>query len=384
MAKVRKDPKGVKLRTGESWREKDKLYRFRWKPLGHKVYEVSAKTLPELRRKEEEIKEEYYRKNPEPGTDLTVIQILDRWLETKSGIRQSSMKTCRSEIDVVRRSYIADKPAATLRKSDWKRFFNKMVDEGKAAAYIEVIYLRVNEAMNLAVEDELLSKNPVTGSAKEAVKDPRAQRAPKRALTLDEQRAAEVVFRSDPSDAVRALCLFMLYTGLRIGEARALLWADIDLDKKTLTVNKTVAGVGENIINPPKSKSGYRTIPLNSVAYSLLKDWRASHPGDGPVFRGPRGGMVRRKAANEFLVTMPALTDGACPAITPHILRHTYATRMVEAGMNAKALQSILGHSDISTTLNVYSNSSEDFERAEVGKAEDYLVLLAASPCDDE
>lgn len=169
--------------------------------------------------------------------------------------------------------------------------------------------------------------------------------------------------------ASAVLFKFLLATGLRIGEAIALRWDDIDLENGTVTVNKTLNG--QRDIVPPKTKSGYRTISIDKSTLLMMRLFKARSQQrvgmqDLPiVFWGrdinkPKHTVVERKKLRRILNELNLERRSL------HAFRHTHATMMVKAGMPPKELQYRMGHSDISITLGIYTHFSEEQEKKSV------------------
>lgn len=166
--------------------------------------------------------------------------------------------------------------------------------------------------------------------------------------------------------ASAVLFKFLLATGLRIGEAIALRWDDIDLENGTVTVNKTLNG--QRDVVPPKTKSGYRTISIDKSTLLMMRLFKARSQQrvgmqDLPiVFWGrdinkPKHTVVERKKLRRMLNELNLERRSL------HAFRHTHATMMVKAGMPPKELQYRMGHSDISITLGIYTHFSEEQEK---------------------
>ncbi len=147
-----------------------------------------------------------------------------------------------------------------------------------------------------------------------------------------------------------------LYCGLRRGEIAALKWEDIDLDAKEIHVNKSVYYLGETAqIKEPKTKSGTRFVPINDA---LLSDLKATKPKTGFVFGGKA--PYRRYELSKTLERFRQDNGISCGC---HQLRHTYATVLVENGIDVKLAQYILGHAQITTTMDIYAEIRESYRR---------------------
>lgn len=160
--------------------------------------------------------------------------------------------------------------------------------------------------------------------------------------------------------------LYLLaFTGMRCGEALALNWNDINFDESTLTIDETVTKDENNrpVLGPPKNNTSYRTITLDSETLNVLNEWKQTHGNGELLFTGSRSGKLMYPNMVDTWMTQIVTKfnkidenkDNPMRRITTHGLRHTFATLAQEAGINAKAVQEQLGHSSITTTLDIYT-----------------------------
>ena len=162
--------------------------------------------------------------------------------------------------------------------------------------------------------------------------------------------------------------LICLNTGLRIGEVCALRWENIDFESKKIHIEKTIERIyskEENktivIIDTPKSITSVRTIPINSKLYNILKQIRGKSKKTDFVLTGSREHYVEPR--NYQYHFKEILKRSKVKKYKFHTLRHTFATNCIEAGMDIKSLSEILGHADVSITLNIYVHSSDKAKR---------------------
>ena len=185
-------------------------------------------------------------------------------------------------------------------------------------------------------------------------------------LSKDEQRVLNQYLARTPGLTSLAI-LLSLYTGLRIGELCALQWKDIDLEKRILTVNKTIQRIQTSssekktklVITAPKSQSSVREIPLPECIVDILKQYR----GNNALFvlSASRKPVEPRTLQYRFA---KILNNADLPSVHFHSLRHAFATNCVAAGFDVKTLSEILGHSSVELTLNRYVHSSMDRKKA--------------------
>lgn len=151
--------------------------------------------------------------------------------------------------------------------------------------------------------------------------------------------------------------VFLLHTGLRMGELKGLLWEDVDMDKRFLHIKHNVPTT-KDVITTPKRKASIRRIPLDDVAFGIIEELSEDKNGKS-VFHTKNGGFISRNDTDRTLKTM-LKRAGIEKNPTLHDLRHTYASELIRNGVDMKTVSVVLGHSDISTTMNIYVHKSDE------------------------
>lgn len=151
---------------------------------------------------------------------------------------------------------------------------------------------------------------------------------------------------------------FILYTGLRIGEACALTWADIDFDTNTITINKSYSYLTKKITTT-KTSSGTRTIPLFENAREILLKLKKGKPHQR---------LFGNINSNSFSTTFRAICKSLNINSSPHSLRHTFASKCYEMGIDPKVVQGWLGHKSVNVTLDIYTQISQEKEQQQIQK----------------
>lgn len=200
--------------------------------------------------------------------------------------------------------------------------------------------------LDYAVVKEIIPLNPASG-----VTVPKRLPRSHRDMPSDEDLR---LIQENASNGIQGLLgAFILYTGCRGGEAYAVQQKDIDRTAKTLTVQKAVYYQGNKPkIKTPKTAAGVRTVPLPQVLLDLIPAGKPNSYIFSETGAEPLTDSQRRKGWNKFQQE----TGISC---TPHQLRHAYASLLYEAGIDEKTAQKLMGHSDISTTLNIYTHLRE-------------------------
>ena len=270
------------------------------------------------------------------SSNITLGDWLTKWLELyKIGkVKQSTLEQMQRYLKDVQP--IVGKKLNSLTSIELQSFLNGV----EAPRKREKIFEYLKDALTKAVKNKVLKDNPI-----EAVERPKVKKKKSRALTQDEERLfVEECARSNQGD----LLLLCLYQGLRLGEAVALTYDDVDFVNNTISITKSVDSCGE--LTTPKTETSVRVIPLFKRALVLFE-----RDGSGKVFK-----YNRKVYQNAMLKICKSI---GLKNISIHSLRHTFATRCAEAGIAAKVVQKWLGHSTIDMTMNVYTHVNNDFER---------------------
>ena len=250
-----------------------------------------------------------------------------------------------------------------------QKIFSDMADEGYKTTTIYQTRIALYNMLDFAKENDVIINNPCKKSVKSDMGQPSDK---KEALTIDVQRKFLEAARDQSYENQYR---FVLQTGLRTGELVGLKWDDIDFKNKTLTISRTMEyryKVGEWRIGPPKSESGYRTVPLTDEAIRILKAQKEKNskikviPMEwaDQVFLCRKGEPVKNSTYDTALFKI--CDTVGIKRFSMHVLRHTFATRCIEAGMMPKTLQKILGHSNIGITMNLYVHITEDEKHKEI------------------
>lgn len=238
-----------------------------------------------------------------------------------------------------------------LSETQCIHFLNNLVTKGLSAGSIRNIFNLLRKALDTAVRESLIEKNP----CKEILL-PRLLKKDVRSLTCKEQKQLEAIALKEKECSP---IIVALYTGMRIGELSGLRWKDIDFQEDTIYVRQTVARIsidGEQkktklIIHEPKTSTSYRKIPLASNLKAYLKDKRT----DTTFIFSRKGHLMEPRLINYRFKAIQ--NEAGLKGIHFHMLRHTFATRAIEEGVDVASLSKILGHSSIKMTLDTYTYS---------------------------
>jgi integrase len=340
------------------------------KRLQRVITEDPATGLPMNKARAKQVEREEITKRHRGTTidpDVTPFGVfLDRWLaETESTRAESTQYTWRS----IARSRIlpglGNIPLAQLSTLDLERYYRRQVDAGYAAGTIKIDRSVINGACVAAVRWQLLERNPATGAA-----FPKGAPVKERDVWTAEQSRH---FLTSCADSIWiALWRLLLDSAMRIGEALALAWTDLDMDSRSVAVRKTVAMTkhgSRTVQQRTKSPSGQRSIVLANATIEALRHHRVQQNMRrlelGPfwqatdlIFDRHDGGLLSENVARLHLARDIASTE--LPLLTPHSLRHTSLTLAVAAGEPLHAVMKKAGHSSITVTANRYSHYSRE------------------------
>ena len=229
---------------------------------------------------------------------------------------------------------------------------NKRTGKGLSPNFVKTILSIVQNSLKTA---HLVGYLPEYSANK--IKRPKPKEKQVECFSAWEQKKIEETALSAKKDKYRGIIL-CLYTGLRIGELLALTWNDIDFEKSILSVTKTCHDGNENgkhirIIDTPKTENSRRQIPLSKTLVKMLKEMKKKSKCEFVIADGEKPVFIRsyQRMFELFLKKLKLPHKGF------HSLRHTFATRALECGMDVKSLSEILGHKNAMITLNRYAHS---------------------------
>lgn len=374
-----KSLKGKELGVGISQRS-DKYYIGRYTDKNGKRIQ---KIFPKLQECRKWLADSQYmdkHSNLDFPRELTVNAWFEYWIDIKE--RTVKPNTVRNYTERYYKNIepiIGNKLLNELTMIHCQSIMNKMGDEGYKTSTIYQAKITLYNMLDYALQNDIILKNPCNKMVKYNVGKPSDK---KKALTLEQQsRFCNAIIGTSYEYQYR----FLLQTGLRTGEMVGLKWSDIDFDKRILTVERTMEyrhSTGEWRIGTPKSKSGHRTIPLTEEAILILKKQRMKNNSFSLIqmkwtdfiFLCKKGTPIKNST---YDTTLFKICDKAgLPRFSMHVLRHTFSTRCIEAGMTPKTLQTILGHSNISITMNLYVHTTEEQKRKEIDKIADALKAV--------
>lgn len=336
-----------------------------------KRYSVYGHTTEELLHKEAEKRKLLACGIVVDKSTITLEQYFSEFVnQRKNYIKGNSLHNYKSLYSNHIAPVLGSKKLIRIDRRECLNFQSQLKNNGLSYSLVNSVMNVLRIILNNAVTDELIIKNPITGI--KPLKDTKkvaATETKHRALTLEEQSKFMQQLKDNNAWYYELIAL-LLTTGLRVGEALALQWCDIDYKNRVLHVTKTQSNDinGKMTINTPKTATSKRDIPMNDTIVNLLKDqWKKYQLlltsgimiSDNRVFFTPYGLHPRNAQVNRDIIHArnQLVKQGvAIDYFTAHALRDTFATRYIEQGGTPQTLKTILGHSNLSMTMDLYAH----------------------------
>lgn len=367
----RKDSNGRVLQSGESQR-KDGIYQYRY-TYGGKRETVYAPNLNELRQKEKEIQALLGAGINYAAGTIDTIELVAKYINLRQGVRYSTRVGYQFVSNILKRETFCRKPIRDIPASEAKAWMKKLFyEDGYGYNTLTAIKGVVAPAFRMAYEEDVIKRNPFDFDLTVVVPN---NAKPRQALT-DQELIDWLDFVKNDSTYRKYYDEFivLLGTGLRVSEFCGLTLQDIDFDEMRIKVERQLARTrsGKFYVEKPKTKNGVRYIPMSPEVCESMQNIVQQRYSGGPeiIIDGVVGFLLldrshRPKVAlhieNELRWCMKKYQkrypNKKLPKITPRVLRHTFCTNMARNGMAIKNLQYLMGHSDVGTTLNIYTHS---------------------------
>ena len=335
-----------------------------------KYKNIYAKTIRELEEKAAAFKQELEKGIIVDDDGLTVAAWARKWLEVyKHGREYNTMESYNGTINTHIIPALGHYKLRDLKAHHIQEMINERAAAGLTRT-LELITGALNQMLKQAIKNEYIYKNAAAD-----IVLPKIDKPKKRSLT--EQEKAQVT-SADLDDKAKAFVFMLLYTGVRRGEALALTTNDIDLENKTIEINKNLIFVGNRpvIKNSPKTDAGNRIIPIPDVLYNLLIKYLPTLQNIF-IFPSAKNVPMSESAFRRFWEKIIIILNLPADDITPHIFRHTYATTLYYAGIDVKTAQYLLGHASIRITLDIYTHLEAENNSESAKKLNSYINKIA-------
>ena len=395
MSEVRRDNKGRKLFNGESQR-KDGKYEYKYQDAwGKRKTVYSWKLTPtdrvpagkrddiSLREKIKQIQKDLNSNITPDGGNFTVLELVEKYISQKTGVRHNTRSNYKFVVNVIKKEAFGQKRIDKIKVSDAKEWLIKMQQiDGRGYSSIHTIRGVVRPAFQMAVDDDLLVKNPFEFQLNTVVVNDSVTRE---AITRQQERDFLEFVKNDKHFCNYYDGIYILFkTGLRISEFVGLTKKNLDFENSRIIVDHQLQRTRDMkyIIEDTKTESGERMVPMTPGVKEAFQRILANRkdPKIEPMVDGYSGFLFLDKNARPMVALhwekyfqhirekYNKIYRVQMPKVTPHVCRHTFCSNMAKSGMNPKTLQYIMGHSDISVTLNVYTHLNYDDAEEEMQK----------------
>ena len=383
MSEKRRDNKGRILRTGESQRADGRyMYKYvnragetkvvySWKLVATDRVPKGKRDDLSLREKEREIQRDLEDGIDTKGKKMTLCELYAKKTAQRINVKKNTLAGRKYLMDALKQDKLGSRSIDSIKPSDAKEWAVRMKEKGYGFKTISNYKRSLKASFYMAIEDDYVRKNPFDFQLSEVIDDDSESR---QALSEEQEEKLlsflqyDAVYRKYYDDV-----LILLKTGLRKSELCGLTVQDLDFENHTLNINHQLLRNQEGYyIETPKTKCGIRKVPMSEEAgKAFQRVLKRKKTGKGIVIDGYRNFLFLNQkgmpmTACYYTSTLRNIVkkynkyhDEPLPKITPHILRHTFCTRLAQKNMNPKNLQYIMGHSSIMITLNLYAHASQ-------------------------
>lgn len=413
MSEKRRDSKNRILRNGESQDKKTGRYIYKYYDILHKPHflyswkleptdklPAGKKDGPALREKIRQLQKDMVDGIDIQGSEMTVLELVKRYIATKTGVKATTEAGYKTVVNILEKEAFAHLPIKKIRHSDAKLFLIKLQKEDKRS-YSSIHSIRgvLRPAFALAVEDDYIRKNPFDFELAKVIINDAVTRE---AITREQMRKFLTFVKEDKHFCKYYDGMYILFnTGLRISEFVGLTVSDLDMKNRTIRVDHQLQrrSDGTKYIETTKTNAGTRTLPMEDDVYACFQRILANRkpPLVEPTIDGYSGflffdkdgrplvAMHWEKYFQHIVQKYNKIYKDELPKITPHVCRHTYCTNMAKSGMNPKTLQYLMGHSEISVTMDTYTHLGlqdawEELERMQLQFSQKALGLRVVKP----
>ena len=319
-------------------------------------------------------------------SEMLLKDFLEDWLKRKKNkIKPTTYDSYDQHIRVHIIPVLGSKKLKSITRKIIQEYYDFLFEEGRSdktgglsSASIVKIHNILQGALKSAVSNRLLTSNPT-----EDTSIPHSEEKERRVLTVEEQKALIVALEGE---RLKVAFLLQLSTGIRLGETLALTWGDINFDQQYLVVRKTLARIKSKynkdekyklVPQEPKTENSKRLIPIPDsiipviAQHKLQQEKEKADAGDlyedkGVIFFTDTGRYIHPR--NYMRSFYRIVGKAGIAKANVHSLRHAFATRMLELGESPRVVQEILGHKNITMTLNTYTHVLDDTKRAAISK----------------
>lgn len=342
-----------------------------------KRYSIYGKSQEELLEKEIELHKQIAEKSYTKNKNVTLDKYYAEWIaEKKAYNKANSIRSYIITYDTYIKPILGNKALRNIEKREVVYMRDEVLKEHSTTTANYVITV-LKMILRSAINDDIITKNACAGVKPLKNTEIKASESNHRALTIEEQTVFMQEFKGNYYYEFVAL---LLLTGMRCGEASALTWNDIDYEGNVIHIKRTITRdeAGKTIKGKtPKTDAGARDIPMNKAIKDILSRQKkkiALQPIadiERNVFLTPYGHYVTSKDINYHIrqnILKMAKKGYNMEMITAHAFRDTFATRYIEQGGTPQTLKTILGHSSLNMTMDLYAHVLPNTKQAEMDK----------------
>jgi integrase len=316
----------------------------------------------------------------------TVIEAGEAWIAQAQcdGLERSTVVQYRRLLDLHVRPFLGHVKLSELTPGAVQSFRNVLVRNGRSRVMADRIVSALGSILNEAMTTGKVARNVVREAAAQNKRRARVEKrhATRPEVGVDIPSKRELTAMIEHAGKWRPLLLTAIFTGLRASELRGLAWGAVDFERKVVSVR--LRADRWNTMGSPKSASARREVPMAPIVFNALKEWKLACPvcALDLVFPTATGNVEflanwHRRALGRIQFDAGITTDPRRPRYSMHSLRHTAASLFIEQGFSAKRVQSLLGHSSIQMTFDVYGHlfPSADDDQVAMGQLQARLLV---------
>ncbi len=327
--------------------------------------------------------------NTHKAKHITLNEYFEKYISSKGRLKEPTRRNYTYRYNAYVRDSIGTAAIGDIRYSDVKAFYNKILNDGHSINVVRDINTIIHPVFTMAVKDDHIRKNPASGVYIEIRDELDIVKNKRKSLTVQQQEAfINYVKNHSRYRHWLPLFTFLFGTGCRISEALGLTWRDIDFENETISINHTLCyfpdehtGKIKYKVQTPKSAAGIREIPMFKDVRKALREEYCRQMMVGfnkSVIDGYSGFIFTNKdgyayAPKNIIAAIDRIVNSynnaemkaadfdersavLLPRFTPHVIRHTFCTRMCENESNLKVIQEVMGHGSITITMDVYAD----------------------------
>nr|DAH12808.1 MAG TPA: Integrase [Caudoviricetes sp.] len=355
-------------KRGKKWRGQETI--------GGKRFSFTGNTKKDVQILIAEAIANYEKTNLIADKNIKVSDWVEMWLDKRSDkVSRQTYEALRSNFKNHLLPYLGNMKLCDLNKNIIeeayaKSFFRKDCKDYAIKEYshstVNALSVQFKKCLQYAVDSDILAKNPHNGVELHKL------RPPKKVISYSREDQIKIIKYLSDCTRKKQVFYLLISTGMRVGEVCALKWDDIDFEQKKISISKTAISYHGSMIiqNHPKTDNSVRTIYMVNPLYDYLKKIHSSQNPETNIFNlvVPTSRYTIQNPSNlrkywkRMCAEIGIRYDGL------HVLRHTWATRALEEGMDVKTVSDLLGHKNVITTMNIYQDSLDEHKRKEVKK----------------